>query len=175
MLIGTSVNTQRQGQMLLSEPKIETPDPFSDWRSATQDALRACGTEVAQSLSVGDRAEKLDIEHVKSSPHAHSLKITVSDEQGFLKIFASNTAGTSAYERERSSLCLLKDSGLVPRIRAYSDARKWVLTDWVDVSPETYAVASGSPVAYAYELGQWLARFDGLAPGRPLRNLGAGA
>ena len=153
--------------MLAIDPKTEATGAYSNWKNATQDALRACGAEVAKSLSAGDKAEEIQIAKLKSTAHSHSLKISVSDQKGFLKIFSNSELGRAAYERERASLCLLKDSGLVPLIRSYSDARHWVITEWIDVSAETYPVAFGSPVAFAYELGQWLARFDGIAPAQP--------
>ncbi len=112
------------------------------------------------------RADEMNLDLIKQGRSALSFKVRVQDKQAYLKLFDLEQPDT-AYQREKASLCALRESGLVPRILAFSDGPRLILSEWaLDDVGEVFRLEK-DPVRFAQQMGQWLAHLDNAAPSEP--------
>ncbi len=137
----------------------ETPT----WRDRARRVLTDSGRVIADILTPGAGAEEINAELIKVSRNRLCVRVSVGTSTGFLKQFdGSATACDQAYTRERDMLTAMKRTGLVPRLRAFSDRYRWLLTE--DIRDGDDPAARLSPEQFGRQAGTWIARFEAVAP-----------
>lgn len=136
------------------------------WHAVVRNRLAGRFESIARVVSGRKAGAAVEFDLLKSGHAALSLEVRAGGRRAYLKLF--DDAGTDkAYQREKASLCALRDSGLVPRILAFSDTPRFVLCEWVATASDGGEKATQSPTEFARRLGTWLAELDSVVPGEP--------
>jgi len=141
--------------------KLATPQG-SAWQDQVRLILTKDGNAVAQVLNAGEMTSSLVAHLIKSSGCRLCCRISTGKATGVIKIFGDEDLDDQyAFERERDVLIEMKDTGLVPRLKAYSDPNQWLLMEDVGNAD---AIHTFTPVEFARKLGVWIAEFEAVAP-----------
>ncbi|MEP2530925.1 aminoglycoside phosphotransferase family protein [Shimia sp.] len=134
------------------------------WHPVVRARLAGKFDAIARLVSGRKSGGALEFDVIKHGHSALSLEVRSGGRRAYLKLF--DTSHTDkAYRREKASLCALRDSGLVPRILAFSDGPRFILCTWSDGASELQQNIPMGPTAFARNLGKWLADLDSAVPG----------
>lgn len=144
--------------------------PYSqvDWRNRLERAIGDCYVQIAQEIAGRDadmRAKELTFAFVKASDAAISVTVQLGDAKYFVKVFdAEGPEAADRYKREKAALLVMRGSGLVVRLRAFSDAHRFVMMTHEERGLDQVMTSVREKVTFARRLGIWVAEFDRLAP-----------
>lgn len=143
-------------------PPEMTADPRpaeSGWQQRVTQSLSVTGLDVAVALGCPKTTRELTVGLVKEAPQHLSCRLNIGSRSGFYKQFDDGDKPESAYCRERDSLRALNHTTLVPRLLAYSDRYRWILTE--DFGPP---VPLPAPTVQGRQAGEWVADLEAAAP-----------
>lgn len=144
-----------------TSPDLTTPDT-PEWQQRVEDALRPAGREVAAALGRLRSRIDVDVTLIKEGPGHLACRLTTGSRSLFAKLFDGSAPAGIAYGRERDALCALRNTGLVPQIRAHCDVCRWIVME--DFGPP---VPPPSPTTLAGQIGRWVAGMEYAAPCAP--------
>lgn len=145
----------------------ESEAQLPGWQYRLGDGLAVCYRDIAEMVSGGTVPGDFDLGLVKAGKQALSLQVVSDGCRAFLKYF-DGAGSRSAYLREKAALLLLRKSGLVPEITAFSDKHQFFAIPWFDRSLDAAFCEAKGVEQVADALGTWQARYDAAAPFQPL-------
>ena len=152
------MNMTRNAGALVAQPQK------GQWHDLVRARLNGRFDAVARIVSGRKAAAPLEFDLLKMRHGTLSLEVRAGGRRAFLKLFDTDLPDR-AYQREKTALCALRESGLVPRILAYSDGPRFLLCEWSAPVASAERNGPGTPVAFARRMGEWLAELDGAVPG----------
>ncbi|PSL21714.1 hypothetical protein [Shimia abyssi] len=152
------MNMPRTARAITSEPH------HTQWHGLVKSQLSGRFDAIARLVSGRKPGARLDFDLIKYGHSAISLQVHAGGRCAYMKLFDMSQPD-SAYQREKASLCALRDSGLVPRILGFSDSPRFIVCEWSDLARHAYAPLTETPDEFAYSLGKWLAELDSAVPG----------
>ncbi len=138
------------------------------WRHRVQNGLNGCLATLALALTRGKPVGSIQFDLVKASPRSVAVKIVVEGEAKFLKLF-DGRAADQLFKSERDLLVMLRGSGVLPKIFAFSETHRFVVTEWAMETFDDLVLDRWGPMGFGLRLGDWLARYDAAAPYEPAR------
>ncbi len=119
------------------------------------------GDAVAAAMFPDDAVpEDFEVAAIIKRPDRFVARITAGDTINLLKGFnADEMAGDVQTDRELALQLALKETDLAPRIHAYNQQDKWVLTEWIEGVMLERLVKEDNATDYAVELGSWFAEY----------------
>ena len=138
-----------------------------DWRDRLQLGLGE-HMELLAKVVAGEDATPHEIRFdlIKHGPRSVCLIVEVSGHSRFLKLF-DGQAGDDAYQREKKALFAMQSSGLVPKLYAFSDPCRFILTEVLSRDEITNRESMDDPEWTGRNVGEWVAKYDAAAPWEP--------
>lgn len=141
------------------------PSNDGDWKARASSALSRFVTEIAEGLLPGHDSASMQFMPVKVGQRAMSLKVGLESATGFLKLFdGGDDQAAKAYDREKTTLLALGQTGLVPRIKGFCDAGRFVIMEFVEALSTSDPNIGMYKEELAYRIGEWIAHFDQAVP-----------
>lgn len=129
---------------------------------------KAFGSRLAKQLA-GDvpKGTKFAVATLRATPQVLVLKLSILDKNFVVKAFnPSLDISADAFTREMQLLRLIKETGLAPKLSAYSPENCFLVMDWGGSNTVANAINNENVVEIAAKLGAWLASFDAVSPSR---------
>lgn len=140
------------------------------WQDRIEAALRGTletfGAALEGGLGAGDGAalDAVTFSLVKDGPRALGVAVVAAGRVcGHLKLF-DGPGGREAYKRERDMLVLMRETRLVPRLKLFCFARRFLLTEPAGRPLGPAQLEAWGADEFGYMLGAWHARFEAAAP-----------
>ncbi|MBE1282452.1 MAG: phosphotransferase [Rhodobacteraceae bacterium] len=138
----------------------------TDWRSEVSARLDQCYASISRLLDPSGQASEMDFVLLKAGRSALSLRCSAGPGHVYVKLFTGPETH-APYHKEKASLAALRDSGLVPRLLAFSDERHFIVTEWIEQA-DLDPFEALDPSRAAEALGVWIGEMDSKAPGNRL-------
>lgn len=132
-------------------------------QSDIKEKLTAIGDVIAHVLDPDHKQENLVVESIKQSKTSTTLKATLGDKTGFLKLFEQGSAGKDAFGRERKALELLIGEQ-VPRLLFVAEVEQVIMTSFINGKPLLDTLKPETIGQTAEHLGQWFGRLSNKTP-----------
>lgn len=146
---------------LTNEHVVVTPP----WRDRVCLGLKGKINEVAQAIAGDTDARDMTFTLIKESARSICVEVEIDGQNAFLKLFdGADDAAQLAYMREKTCLLSFRGSGQVPRILAFSNPGRFVITQWISKGQVQDRLDRLSAEDTGDKLGRWLARYDAVSP-----------
>jgi hypothetical protein len=127
--------------------------------------FRGCFGPLCESLTGAAPGDaQLQFFPVKESAASVSVRMVAGEVSGFLKLF-DGPRSEPLYKREKAALLALSGQDVIPEIISFSDELQFVLVEWHEADTDL----GSDPEGFARRIGAWAARYDAVAPSRPLQ------
>lgn len=148
----------------MTDQDITPPRDPVPWDQMIRQVLALSGPEIADVLAPGCKADTLTAELTKQTDTALCVRLRCEGKTAFFKKFRGpEQQQAEHFNREHMMLAGLHGSGLVPRLYAISGPQRWVMLQ--DVPQDAGAAADRlAPIEFGMKVGEWLARFEAVAP-----------
>lgn len=136
-----------------------------DWKGEVGRLPVATLEQLARSVCEQSTHGEMSLWPMKSGRRAVCLGAECNGKRLFLKLFdAEDPSAYAAFERERAAYLCFAVSGLVPEFLAFSEAHRMIVLKWIGSENSQNPLLVWSTSEFGLKLGEWLARFDAVAP-----------
>lgn len=136
-----------------------------DWRAEIGRIPVTALEQLAHSVCDQSVQGKMSFWPLKTGHRAICLGAECNGRRFFLKLFdARDASARASFEREKTAYRYFSGSGLVPDLLAYSDPHRMIVLDWAGSDERQDLLSVWSASELGRRLGEWLARFDAVAP-----------
>lgn len=148
----------------MSDQENRPPHDPVPWDHVIRQVLAVSGTQIADVLAPGCKVDTLKADLIKQTDRALCVRLRCESKTAFFKKFLGpDSQQVELFDRERMMLAGLRGSGLVPVLYAISGPQRWVMLQ--DVPQDAGAAADRlAPIEFGMKVGEWLARFEAVAP-----------
>ena len=139
-----------------------------NWKDDVLAALAGQERVLAGFLDGENKADRIDVELVKSNRSSLTARLIVGTQTIFFKLFAQDgVLSDMLYQREKGALSALRGHAVTPDLLGFCDKRRFLMMREVpSLAPDEFHDMLGW-FGYAREIGAWLGRLDRVAPARP--------
>jgi len=133
-----------------------------------QKVLSRLADAIAAALRPERTEKSLEAVALKSADHAKTLRLSVGDKEGIVKLFSDSLEGRLAFSREHRALAGLQRLD-VPKLLLVSERDRAILTRFIPGAPFERDLDVNNLLQRSEFLGQWFGRMAGIAPRKPAK------